>query len=178
MKAIMNDMGIQEYEPKVIHQMLEYTYRYVTDLITDAKMLSAHARKKNIDVDDVRLSACQIQERHVSCPPARHVISQLARTKNSVALPVPGNKHGTRLPADRFCLTGVNYRLKSKKPKVVNNIRRPSSISNPPASSSTAEVGEDLDLEMNGSSWSLEDPPVFTIHYQSEDQTFSLPQAM
>jgi len=27
MKAIMNDMGIQEYEPKVIHQMLEYTYR-------------------------------------------------------------------------------------------------------------------------------------------------------
>ena len=82
----------------------------MTDLITDAKMLSVHARKKNIDVDDVRLSACQIQERHVSCPPARHVTSQLAGTKNSVALPVPGNKHGTRLPSDRFCLTGVNYR--------------------------------------------------------------------
>ena len=27
MMAIMQDMGIQEYEPKVIHQMLEYTYR-------------------------------------------------------------------------------------------------------------------------------------------------------
>ena len=28
MMAIMQDMGIQEYEPKVIHQMLEYTYRW------------------------------------------------------------------------------------------------------------------------------------------------------
>ena len=177
----------------------------MTDLITDAKMLSGHARKKNIDVDDVRLSACQLEERHVSCPPARHVISQLARTKNSVALPAPANKHGTRLPSDRFCLTGVNYRyccffctvfmkmcseyheahvscvsyfrLKSKKPKVVNNTRRPTSHKSLLPTGPT-ETGEDLDLDLNGSNWSENDPPVFTIHYQREDNIFTLPQSM
>ena len=49
----------------------------MTDLVSDAKMLSHHARKRNIDTEDARLSALQMAEKHVSAPPARHVISQV-----------------------------------------------------------------------------------------------------
>ena len=52
------------------------SYWYVTELTADAKFLSSYARKRTIDTEDVRLSACQIQERQVSCPP-RHVVSQV-----------------------------------------------------------------------------------------------------
>ena len=49
----------------------------MTDLACDAKLLSHHARKRTIDAEDVRLSALQMAEKHVSAPPARHVISQV-----------------------------------------------------------------------------------------------------
>ena len=87
---IIRNMGIEEWEPKVIQQMLEYSYkynsinkrskgcdceiirRYVTDLVCDAKLLSQHARKRTIDAEDARLSALQMAEKHVSAPPATY----------------------------------------------------------------------------------------------------------
>ena len=39
--------------------------------------MSSHARKKTMDVEDVRLSASQMQERQGSGPPARHVVSEV-----------------------------------------------------------------------------------------------------
>ena len=74
-------------------------------------MLSSHARKRCLDVDDVRLGASMIQERNTTCPVSRHVLSNMARTRNNHPLLTPApNKHGLRLPADRFCTVGVNYR--------------------------------------------------------------------
>jgi hypothetical protein len=31
------DVGIQDFEPRVINQLLEFTYRYVTTILDDAK---------------------------------------------------------------------------------------------------------------------------------------------
>lgn len=56
MAAILRDMGVQDYEPRVIHQLLEFSYRYATDILEDAKTVSAHAKKKSIDMDDVKLA--------------------------------------------------------------------------------------------------------------------------
>ena len=82
MKAIIRDMGIEDWEPQVIQQLLEYSYkyeyialntsntdtcmntlntsnkcvisRYVTDLVIEAKMLSHHARKRTIEAEAER----------------------------------------------------------------------------------------------------------------------------
>ena len=43
------DMGIEDYEPKVVSQLLEFIYRYATSIAEDAKMFSTHAKKKLID---------------------------------------------------------------------------------------------------------------------------------
>lgn len=56
MAAILKDCGVNEYEPRVINQMLEFAYRYVCDLLEDSKVYSDYAGKKQIDVDDVKLA--------------------------------------------------------------------------------------------------------------------------
>ncbi len=110
MVAILKDMGITDYEPRVVNQMLEFSYRYVTNVLDDAKVMSAHARKKAVDVDDVKLAVQMYSEQNMTSPPSRDVLLDFARAKNSAPLPVPRSTCGLRLPPDRHCLTACNYR--------------------------------------------------------------------
>ena len=72
MVAILKDMGINDFEPRVINQMLEFSYRcssltqnksslilkprYVTGILEDARVYSSHAKKKTLDTEDVKLA--------------------------------------------------------------------------------------------------------------------------
>uniref|UniRef100_A0ACB8EWX0 Transcription initiation factor TFIID subunit 9 n=1 Tax=Sphaerodactylus townsendi TaxID=933632 RepID=A0ACB8EWX0_9SAUR len=70
MAQILKDMGIAEYEPRVINQMLEFAYRYVTTILEDAKIYSSHAKKSSVDADDVRLAIqCRTDQSFTSPPP-------------------------------------------------------------------------------------------------------------
>ncbi|KAE8674169.1 Transcription initiation factor TFIID subunit 9 [Hibiscus syriacus] len=40
-------MGVEEYEPRVIHQFLELWYRYAVDVLTDAQVHLELARNRN-----------------------------------------------------------------------------------------------------------------------------------
>ena len=44
MQSILKDMGVQDFEPRVVTQLLEFSYRYVTQVVEDARAVSAHAR--------------------------------------------------------------------------------------------------------------------------------------
>lgn len=119
MSAILKDMGIAEYEPRVINQMLEFTYRYVTNILDDARLFSAHAKKRSVDVDDVRLAIQMQADKSFTSPPPRDLLMEIARQKNSTPLPLIKANAGPRLPPDRYSLTACNYRLKSaKKPRI------------------------------------------------------------
>ncbi|KAG5318179.1 TAF9 factor, partial [Pseudoatta argentina] len=117
--SIMKDMGITDYEPKVINQLLEFTYRYVTCILDDSKVYANHAKKKFIDLDDVRLAVKMQLERSFTNPPPRDVLLDVARTKNNIPLPFVKPNNGLRLPPDRYCLNAPNYRLKNVTKKVV-----------------------------------------------------------
>ena len=110
MVAILKDMGITDYEPRVINQMLEFSYRYVTNVLDEAKAVSEHARKKAVDVDDVKLAVQMYADQNLTSPPTRDVLLETARTKNAVPLPIPRATSGMRLPPERHCLTACNYR--------------------------------------------------------------------
>ena len=69
MVAILKDMGITDYEPRVINQMLEFSYRYTTEVLEEAKLYSNHARKKQIDLDDVKLAVTNRGDRTGRMPP-------------------------------------------------------------------------------------------------------------
>jgi len=114
MAAILKDMGVTDYEPKVINQMLEFTYRYVTDILEEAKVYSYHANKKTVDCDDVALAVHTKMDNSFTTPPPRELLLELARHKNSQPLPLIKQGIGLRLPPDRFCFLSPNYRVKSQ----------------------------------------------------------------
>lgn len=114
MVAILKDMGVSEHEPRLITQMLEFVYRYVTDILDDAKVYSQHANKKSLDVEDVKLAIqCQL-DHSFTTPPPRDLLMEIARHKNNSSLPVI-RPTGLRLPPDRYCFSATNYRLKTMK---------------------------------------------------------------
>jgi len=127
--SIMKDMGITDYEPKVINQLLEFTYRYITCILDDSRIYANHAKKKFIDLDDVRLAVKMQLDRTFTNPPPRDVLLDVARAKNNIPLPFVKPHNGLRIPPDRYCLNATNYKLKNaaKKPAgkpvhaVVNN---------------------------------------------------------
>ena len=43
---------------------------------------------------------------------------EIARQKNANPLPMIPEKFGVRLPPERYCLTGTNYKIKNRKREV------------------------------------------------------------
>ncbi|XP_022123722.1 transcription initiation factor TFIID subunit 9 [Pieris rapae] len=117
--SIMKEVGITDYEPRVVNQLLEFTYRYVTSVLDDARVFANHAKKKTIDLDDVRLAVQMQLDKSFTSPPPREVLLELARVKNVNPLPLIKPHCGLRLPPDRYCLSACNYRLKSVQSKKV-----------------------------------------------------------
>jgi len=115
MMAILKDMNIMEYEPRVVEQLLEFSYRYISSILEDSKVLSHHARKKAVDIDDVKLAVQMYTEHNLTNPPTRDILLEVASRKNATPLPIPKVSGGMRLPPDRHCLTACNYKLKPHK---------------------------------------------------------------
>lgn len=89
---------------------------YVTCILDDAKFYANHARKKTIDLDDVKLASQMLLDKAFTNPPPRDVLLDLTRIRNSSPLPSIKSNSGLRLPPDRYCLSACNFRLKNKKP--------------------------------------------------------------
>lgn len=119
--SILKELGVSDYEPRVINQLLEFTYRYVTCILDDAKVFANHARKKVIELDDVKLATQMILDKAFTSPPPRDVLLEIARNRNNTPLPLIKTHCGLRLPPDRYCLSACNYKLRAvQQPKKMN----------------------------------------------------------
>lgn len=126
--SIMKEMGITEYEQKTIVQLTEFVYRYATSILEEARM---YAKKRLLEVDDVRLALQLTSESTFTTPPPREVVLECANVKNYSPLPPVKPHCGLRLPPDRHCLSSCNYALKSsvqKKPKPLSGGSSPAGI--------------------------------------------------
>ncbi|KAM9788660.1 transcription initiation factor TFIID subunit 9 [Neosynchiropus ocellatus] len=171
MIQILKDMGITEYEPRVINQMLEFTYRYVTSIIEDAKIYATHAKKSNVDADDIKLAIQCRMDQSFTSPPPRDFLLEVARQKNQTPLPLIKPYSGPRLPPDRYCLTAPNYRLKTVQKKVTSSagritVPRLSAVSSRPSTPTlatpavqtvTSKVGAPVSL--TGQRFTVQIPP-------------------
>ncbi|CAM8936464.1 unnamed protein product [Rhodiola kirilowii] len=110
-KTLLKSMGVEDYEPRVIHQFLELWYRYVVDVLTDAQVYSEHAGKTAIDCDDVKLAIQSKVNFSFSQPPPREVLLELARTRNKIPLPKTIAGPGIPLPPEEDTLISPNYQL-------------------------------------------------------------------
>uniref|UniRef100_A0A2P2JF94 Transcription initiation factor TFIID subunit 9 n=1 Tax=Rhizophora mucronata TaxID=61149 RepID=A0A2P2JF94_RHIMU len=110
-KSLLRSMGVEDYEPRVIHQFLELWYRYVADVLTDAQVYSEHAGKAAIDCDDVRLAVQSKVNFSFSQPPPREVLLELARNRNKIPLPKTTPGPSIPLPPEQDTLISPNYQL-------------------------------------------------------------------
>lgn len=137
-EAILKSMGVDEFDPRVTHQLLELLYRHVSNILLEARQYSEHADKQTIDADDVRLA---INSRSVSAftqPPSRQVIAQLANERNAIPLPVVQDRQGIQLPQTNLQLARRNYvlsKVNKRQRMVFENVRRQSPIQKLPTSS-------------------------------------------
>ncbi|KAL2941670.1 Transcription initiation factor TFIID subunit 9, partial [Bienertia sinuspersici] len=106
-KSLLKSMGVEEHEPRVVHQFLELWYRYVVDVLTDAQVYSEHAGKATIDCDDIKLAIQSKVNFSFSQPPPR----ELARNRNKTPLPKNVGGSGVPLPPEEDTLISPNYQL-------------------------------------------------------------------
>ncbi|XP_034896145.1 transcription initiation factor TFIID subunit 9 [Populus alba] len=121
-KSLLKSMGVEDYEPRVVHQFLELWYRYVVDVLTDAQVYSEHANKTAIDCDDVKLAIQSKVNFSFSQPPPREVLLELARTRNKIPLPKSIAGPGIPLPPEQDTLISPNYQLAIPKKRTAQAI--------------------------------------------------------
>lgn len=110
-EGILQTMGVHLYDPRVTHQLLELLYRYVSTVLTDARIFSEHAEKTVIDAEDIKLAVRSRSSLNFTQPPPREVTSHLAAERNSVPLPPIEDHASITLPPQVYQLTRQNYRI-------------------------------------------------------------------
>ncbi|KAI9101754.1 transcription initiation factor IID, 31kD subunit-domain-containing protein [Phlyctochytrium arcticum] len=108
---ILQAMGVEEYEPRVVPQILEFVHRYVLDVLGDAQTYADHASHNHINMDDIRLAIEGRASHSFTTPPGREFLDALAAKRNTVPLPIIPEKFGVRLPPERHTLTGTNFQI-------------------------------------------------------------------
>eukprot|EP01111_Echinosteliopsis_oligospora_P014900 TRINITY_DN5730_c1_g1_i1.p1 TRINITY_DN5730_c1_g1~~TRINITY_DN5730_c1_g1_i1.p1 ORF type:complete len:236 (-),score=76.41 TRINITY_DN5730_c1_g1_i1:85-792(-) len=114
---ILQSMGVyeDEYQPRVVNQLLEFMYRYVTEVVGEGIGYSEHAGRSQLDLSDIRLAIQSRVHHSFTQPPPRELIVSLAQLKNSLPLgPIP-TRFGVHLPSDEFCMIAPNYQVDPKK---------------------------------------------------------------
>ncbi|SHO76529.1 Similar to S.cerevisiae protein TAF9 (Subunit (17 kDa) of TFIID and SAGA complexes) [Malassezia sympodialis ATCC 42132] len=108
-------MGIEDVEPAVLVQLLEFAHRYTTQVLQDALVYADHASSRqggsSISIDDVQLAIQSRVNYSFTQPPPKEMLLSLATSLNSVPLPPVSNRSGIRLPPPEFCLTNVNFAI-------------------------------------------------------------------
>eukprot|EP00029_Vermamoeba_vermiformis_P011393 TRINITY_DN6255_c0_g1_i1.p1 TRINITY_DN6255_c0_g1~~TRINITY_DN6255_c0_g1_i1.p1 ORF type:complete len:171 (+),score=60.67 TRINITY_DN6255_c0_g1_i1:681-1193(+) len=112
---LLKSMGVEDYEPRVVNQLLEFMNKYISDILQDAQLYSEHAGRANIELSDVQLAVQAKLSQSFTQPPPREVSLELARKKNATPLPLIPERIGILLPPDEHCLTKATYQMDPKR---------------------------------------------------------------
>ncbi|KAJ4473490.1 TFIID-domain-containing protein [Lentinula lateritia] len=104
--------SVQDAQPGVLHQLLEFSSRYTQQVLTDAKVYADHAgRQDKLDIDDVILAVqARVGWEFGGRVPSEY-ISSLATQTNAIPLPSVPEVFGVRLPQSSDCLTSLDFDL-------------------------------------------------------------------
>ncbi|CAJ0586931.1 unnamed protein product, partial [Mesorhabditis spiculigera] len=114
-KALLADLGVEEYDPKVLDLLNDIAYQTATELLNTARSVSTHCGKSSIEVTDVRI-ASEFLGYNRADGPTRDQITQIAKHTNEQPLPQIRHSNGLKLPNDRFCLLQNNVRWRMDNP--------------------------------------------------------------
>ncbi len=106
MYEIMESMGIDDFEPQVIYQLLEVYTKYVSDVVRDAKDYCAHRGGVVPEPRDVRLAVSGSHSQLLARQPSRASMEDTAKMTNnrSRKLPQIPDYFGMKLPPPEHLL--------------------------------------------------------------------------
>ena len=109
--AVLRSMGVRDYEPRVLHQLLEYMQRYTAEVFQEGGEYAEHAGRSQLECEDVHLAVrLRAAASHAG---SSSLIEWLARERNRVPLPEAPKSAG-QLPPQRLCLLKENYQLEPR----------------------------------------------------------------
>ncbi|KAI6047331.1 transcription initiation factor IID, 31kD subunit-domain-containing protein [Pisolithus marmoratus] len=110
---------VQDAQPGVLHQLLEFAHRYTVQVLSDAQVYAEHAGRSGtskIEMDDIVLAVqARVGWEFGGRIPKEHLLS-LASQTNATPLPAVPEVFGVRLPPAPETLTSVNFELLPNKP--------------------------------------------------------------
>ncbi|KAJ7095232.1 transcription initiation factor IID, 31kD subunit-domain-containing protein [Mycena belliarum] len=109
--------SIQDVQPAVLHQLLEFSHRYTSHVLTDANVYAEYAgRSGKIEMDDIVLAVqARVGWEFGGRVPKEYILS-LASEVNAVPLPAVPEVFGVRMPPATDCLTSIDFDLIPNKP--------------------------------------------------------------
>lgn len=109
--------SIQDAQPGVLHQLLEFAHRYTMQILTDASVYADHAsRAGKVEMEDIVLAVqARVGWEFGGRVPKEYILS-LATQTNATPLPAVQEVFGVRLPQQSDCLTSIDFDLVPNKP--------------------------------------------------------------
>lgn len=112
---ILRSLGIEECEPKVLIQFLEFAYKYSTDVLKDSLSYSEHCNRKNISLNDIKLALQTRVGKHFVTPPPRQYMNDIACMVNSKPLVEYESETLMKIPDAKRALLGLEYDVAEEK---------------------------------------------------------------
>lgn len=113
--VILRSLGIEECEPKVIVQLLEFAYKYSCDILEDASLYARYCERETINVKDMKLALQTKVGKHFLPAPPRSFLQNSAEVTNSKPLTLPDTENLLRVPSLNSGLYGAEYIVEQKE---------------------------------------------------------------
>jgi len=112
-RNVLKSMGVEQHDPRVVNMLLDFMYKYVSEVVLDAEAFSEQAgRPGEVDTEDITL-AIQSRTAHyfIQHPPIASQ-QQLGDRVNAVPLPeFRSDLHGLRYPPEPYNLINPNWQI-------------------------------------------------------------------
>lgn len=111
---ILRSLGIEECEPKVIVQLLEFAFKYSTDVLEDAFLYAKYSERTQITDKDIKLALQTKVGKHFLPAPPRSFFASSVQSTNSKPLTQVDSENLLRAPNYKSGLFGMEYVLEEK----------------------------------------------------------------
>ena len=107
--AILRSLGIEECEPKVIIQLLEFAYKYSVGVVEDANDFAIHCERSNITIKDIKIAIQTKASQKFLPAPSKTLLQATVDRVNKRPLTVPDTENLIRAPNMKSGLYGLEH---------------------------------------------------------------------
>lgn len=111
---ILRSLGIEECEPKVIVQLLEFAYKYSCDVLEDALLYAKLCERDSIGNKDIKLALQTKVGKHFVPAPPKTLLQMTADQVNSKPLSIADSENLIRAPNINSGLFSMEYIAEEK----------------------------------------------------------------